>query len=153
MGTISLSGFAQQNNKSSKEGLKKISGPSRNHDVDIDIDIDEDEIERSIEEALESVEAALKNLDDVRIDPIHIDLRGLLDIQPIIVDIPNIDIEIDPIDIDLDELNMELDELDLDLDELDIDIDIDQDFDFDDDDQDDMNNKSDDRSKGLKKIN
>lgn len=147
IGTASLSAFSQQTNKngeSSREGLKKIAGPSRNHEVDIDID--EEAIERSIEEALESVEATLRNL-QIHIDPIHIDLKGLMDMEPIIVDVPDLDMNIEPIDIDLDEL-------DIDLDELDIDIDIDEDMDFDDDDGNDFKDKSDEeRSKGLKKIN
>lgn len=107
------------------EGLRKITTRSP-HGWDIDINIDEEaldaNIELAIENAMESVEVALENL-EIHIEPIEINLEELdLDFDPIEIEIPNLDIDVDPVEIDLND--------------IDIDIDIDEDdFNWNDDEQ------------------
>jgi hypothetical protein len=122
-------GFSQEsknenNEESSKSGLRRVASGSGEVDVNVHINevILEENIEMSIENAMQSVEV-IEN-PDMQIDPIDIDFTDLnIEIEPIEINIPSIDIEIEPAEVDFDD--------------LDIDVDIDdEDFFYHDDDED-----------------
>ncbi len=134
-------------------GLRKITTQSQlrggNFDVNIDEEALEARIESAIEQAMASVEVALEKL-EINIEPIEIDLGQLdelraldnledIHIDPIHINIPDMDI-----DIDIEPIEVNIPDIDIDLD----DIDIDNDFDRNDDDED----NEDYRSDGLRKV-
>ncbi len=90
--------FSQNNSgtRSSKtEGLRKISGPTHHIDVDIDEAAIAADVERSVAQAMKSVEATLRNL-DIHIPEINLNMSHI-DPHPVIVRVPHVNVHIPPI--------------------------------------------------------
>ena len=98
---------ADQPRDQKSAGLKKISGPTR----EINIDIDERAIEASVEEAMQLLEKDLEKL-EVDLERLDIDLSKLanieipeINLESMEINIPEINIE--PIEIDIPELHFQ----------------------------------------------
>jgi hypothetical protein len=143
------SGTAKPVNENSKPEIRsstrKIAPGSFEMDLDIDIDENalETDIEIAIDNAMRSVEIVLEGL------PVHLDLK---------TDFNGLDMEFDPIDINLGDLDIDIEPVEFDLEDMGLNIKRDDDdFRFNNGEQTKMNlntnEKNNQKSKGLKKIN
>ncbi|MBL7861857.1 MAG: hypothetical protein JNJ65_11900 [Cyclobacteriaceae bacterium] len=150
---LTLPGLAQQIPTRQEEsdpkaaGLKRMAGGS--HQRGLRIQLNEEAMEASVEAAVEnamvSVESALRQLEHLDfIEPIEIDLDHLdLALEPLEIEIPELDFDIEPIKIELDELDLHLD--------FDGDFDHDRNWEADELDEDHDNDKHKDKNKSKHK--